>query len=54
MGKKYQGVVTVLLSDQLDPEPERESTDADTEERAFSSFLELVVEPLERLASGIR
>lgn len=54
MGRKYQAVVTVLLSDQLDSEPEHESTDADTEDRAFSSFLELVVEPLERLASGIR
>jgi hypothetical protein len=52
MGKTYQDVVYVLLSDGLDPDPEREVVDRAGENRAFMTFLDEVVEPLERLASN--
>jgi hypothetical protein len=51
MGKTFQDVVHALLSDHLDPEPELKVASAAGESRAFSSFLETVVSPLERLAS---
>lgn len=53
MGRTYQDVVHVLLSDRLDPEPVREVADPAGESRAFSAFLEDVVDPLDRLASNI-
>ncbi|KAK3374186.1 hypothetical protein B0T24DRAFT_720737 [Lasiosphaeria ovina] len=53
MGKTYRDVVEVLLSDRLDPEPDQEMPNAAREGQAYSAFLELVVEPLERLASGM-
>ncbi|KAH8592614.1 hypothetical protein B0O99DRAFT_629362 [Bisporella sp. PMI_857] len=53
MGRIYQEVVYVLLSDRLDPNPEREFVDHRQESLAFSHFVEDVVGPLNRLASNI-
>jgi len=51
MGAKYQDVVRLLLTDGLDPEPQREPV-AESEDRVFLAFVELVVEPLEDLAKA--
>jgi serine/threonine protein kinase len=53
MGRVYQDVVYVLLSDRLDPNPEREFVDHRQESLTFSRFVEDVVGPLNRLASNI-
>ena len=52
MGMAYRDVVHALLSDRLDPELKQATSAAEAESRVFSTFLEEVVGPLERLANG--
>jgi hypothetical protein len=49
MGNKYQGVVRLLLTDALDPDPAREQIDPKLERSAFCKFLDEVVDPLVNL-----
>ena len=51
MGKEYQNIVRLLLTDKLDPHPEIPNPDPQSEHTAFGEFIERVVEPLVRRAS---
>ncbi len=51
MGRKYQNIVKLLLTDELDPHPETPDPDPQREPRACGEFIERVVEPLARRAS---
>ncbi|KAK3384640.1 hypothetical protein B0T24DRAFT_689902, partial [Lasiosphaeria ovina] len=51
MGREYQKIVRLLLTDELDPHPEMPNPDPQSEHSAFDEFIKRVVEPLARRAS---
>lgn len=52
MGEVYRDIVTLLLTDGLDPSPEREEPDPELERDAFKKFFNEIVDPLAALSGA--